>query len=347
MRTLKHLPTPAPAPERDEGAVLVLVALIMVALIGVGAFVVDLGALYVEKRQLQNGADAAALAVAQDCANGDCGNEAATAQQYANLNAKDDMSAVDLVCGKDPGLTPCAAPAPAGAANATGWVRVATSTQTSSGNQVDFVLGPVMNSITGATVRASAVAAWGALGSATTLRFIISECEFQQMGGNLGTGTFPTGTSYIYSKKGNAKDDKNNDPPCVSSSSGGTISGNFAWLDAVRHRPVQGDGVVGWHGGRQPWKRSGDQQAGVCAGVRSHEGRRRVRDAGLQQGRQPRATGPLHGRRLRRVPVHGLAAQRQHLADRVQLSGPVHRGPGERRPPLLPRGVHEGRRRNG
>ena len=54
----------------ERGAVLVWVALMLTVLIGVGALVIDAGALYTEKRQLQNGADAAALAVAADCANG-------------------------------------------------------------------------------------------------------------------------------------------------------------------------------------------------------------------------------------------------------------------------------------
>lgn len=256
MRTLKRNPRGVPAAERDQGAVLVIVAVMMVALLGMGAMVIDLGALYVEKRQLQNGADAAALAVAQDCAGGNCGDDAATAQQYADLNANDDLSAVDLVCGDGPGLTPCAAPAPAGAANATGYVRVATSTRTASGTEVDFVLAPVMDALAGATVHASAVAAWGALGTYRTIRFIISECEFQQMGGDLATETFPTGVSYIYSKKGNAKDDKNNDPPCTSSSSGGTIAGNFAWLDAsdddTCRATVAVGGTVGGNPGNDP-----------------------------------------------------------------------------------------------
>ena len=37
-------------------------------LVGMAALVVDVGAVVEEKRQLQNGADAAALAVAQSCA---------------------------------------------------------------------------------------------------------------------------------------------------------------------------------------------------------------------------------------------------------------------------------------
>ncbi|MBI4935518.1 MAG: hypothetical protein HY828_16680 [Actinobacteria bacterium] len=233
-----------------------IVAVIMVALLGVGAMVIDLGALYVEKRQLQNGADAAALAVAQDCAGGDCGDEVATSRQYADLNSNDGQSAVDLVCGKGAGLTPCVAPAPAGAANATGWVRVVTSTKTASGTEVDFVLAPVMDSLAGSTVHAGAVAAWGALGTYRTIRFIISECEFQQMGGNLATQTFPTGVSYIYSKKGTAKDDKNNDPPCTSSSSGGTVAGNFAWLDAdagdICRATVTAGMIVGGNPGNDP-----------------------------------------------------------------------------------------------
>ena len=217
--------------QRDEGAVLIWVALMMTVLLGVGAIVIDVGALYAEKRQLQNGADAASLAVAQDCANGSCAGYATRADQYADLNAKDGASNVDLVCGKGPGLPACAGAAPPGAANATGWVKVTTSTATSGGgNEVDFVLGPFISSLTGATVHATAISAYGPIGSAATLPFIISECEFQQMGGNVQTGTFPTGTAYIFSKRNNPN---TYDPPCTVASNGGTAPGNFAWLQTV------------------------------------------------------------------------------------------------------------------
>ena len=136
---------------RDEGAVLITVALMMTVLLGVGALVIDLGALYVEKRELQNGADAAALAIAQGCAAGDCGAPGAIAQQYVNLNARDGVSGVGEVCGVGPGLTACSGAPPAGAAGATGWVKVSDLTQASGGgNQVQFVLAPIMNSLTGA-----------------------------------------------------------------------------------------------------------------------------------------------------------------------------------------------------
>ena len=76
---------------------------------------IDVGALYAERRQLQNGADAAALAVAEDCAEGDCLDEMATAKTYADSNAKDDAANVDEVCGSGPGLRglpDCRHPAP-------------------------------------------------------------------------------------------------------------------------------------------------------------------------------------------------------------------------------------------
>ena len=126
-----------------------------------GRVVIDVGALYVERCELQNGADAAALAVAQDCAEGDCGSGGGSvrAQQYADLNANDSASALDLTtpCGVGPGLTGCSDGAPSGASAATGWVRVGTSTKTADGgDEVSFLLAPVISSLTGKTVTASA-----------------------------------------------------------------------------------------------------------------------------------------------------------------------------------------------
>ena len=54
---------------RDEhGASAVLVGLMLVVLVGFGAIAVDVGAMYSERAQLQNSADAGALAAAQFCA---------------------------------------------------------------------------------------------------------------------------------------------------------------------------------------------------------------------------------------------------------------------------------------
>lgn len=51
----------------DSGAVAVIVAILAVVLFGMAALVIDVGRLYEERRELQNGADAAALAVGWEC----------------------------------------------------------------------------------------------------------------------------------------------------------------------------------------------------------------------------------------------------------------------------------------
>lgn len=102
----------------DDGAVIVLVAILIAGgvISGLLAMVADLGQLYAERRVVQNGADAAALAIAQDCAEGvdGCPDQTAAdarAEQFANANAPDDVTAVTEVCGPEgDGLTTCPAP---------------------------------------------------------------------------------------------------------------------------------------------------------------------------------------------------------------------------------------------
>ena len=54
--------------EDERGAVAVVVGLMLVVLVGFAAIAVDVGAMYSQRAQLQNAADAAALAAAQVCA---------------------------------------------------------------------------------------------------------------------------------------------------------------------------------------------------------------------------------------------------------------------------------------
>lgn len=70
----------------EDGAVLVIVALLMVAFVGMLALVVDIGGLLSARRELVRAADAAALAAAQDCAKESPGTAAATAHRYADSN---------------------------------------------------------------------------------------------------------------------------------------------------------------------------------------------------------------------------------------------------------------------
>lgn len=220
-----------PSRSDDSGAILILVALLMTVLIGFAALAIDTAALRQERRELQNGADAAALAVAKDCAAGDCLDEAATANIYADLNASDNAANIGVVCGVGPGLPACST-SPGGITGATGWAFVQTTTHNpaNSGNsaEVDFVFAPVINGGQGGTVQATATAAWGPIGRAATLPLIFSSCEFAEAGGSINPAVVPSGEIYIYFhntvQAGN----------CPAGPAGGDspISGGFGWLGA-------------------------------------------------------------------------------------------------------------------
>lgn len=81
----------------EAGASGVMVALLVLVLIGAGAMAVDVGQIYVERAELQNGADAGALGAAQLCAS-DAGctqsGADALANELANGNARDGVSNV-------------------------------------------------------------------------------------------------------------------------------------------------------------------------------------------------------------------------------------------------------------
>jgi Flp pilus assembly protein TadG len=70
----------------ERGATAVMFALLLIPMLGFAAIAVDVGALYAERARLQVGADAAAIAVAQDCSRGNCGDMLATAQALITAN---------------------------------------------------------------------------------------------------------------------------------------------------------------------------------------------------------------------------------------------------------------------
>ncbi|MEJ1192803.1 pilus assembly protein TadG-related protein [Pseudarthrobacter sp. CCNWLW207] len=80
----------------ERGAVSVIVAMMLVALLGFGAIAVDVGMLYAERTQLRNGADAAALAIAQKCAKSasdpGCSATSSLAASLTSGNANDGLS---------------------------------------------------------------------------------------------------------------------------------------------------------------------------------------------------------------------------------------------------------------
>ena len=160
---------------RDErGATAVMVAVLMVPLIGFLAIALDVGALYAERGQLQNGADAAALAIAQNCAeDGNCATptaqaaQAAQAAAFANANANDGAANV---------LTPTITQtATSGTVIVNSSTRVAGSNATAISHPFARMIGADST-----TVGAEATAEWGSPRAAPTiLPIAISYCEFR------------------------------------------------------------------------------------------------------------------------------------------------------------------------
>jgi Flp pilus assembly protein TadG len=77
----------------ERGAAAVTLALLLIPMLGFAAIAVDVGALYAERARLQVAADAAAIAVAQDCSRGNCGDMLATAQGLITANDGDGTAA--------------------------------------------------------------------------------------------------------------------------------------------------------------------------------------------------------------------------------------------------------------
>lgn len=150
--------------KRDEGASAVLVGILMVPLVGGLAIALDVGALYVERAQLQNGADAAALAIAHDCAeDGVCDAPSALAASYADQNANDGAANV---------LTP---------SFPTANTVVVTASTRVSGSNASAMRHPfaALLGIESSTVVASATAEWGPPQASTVvLPLALSYCEF-------------------------------------------------------------------------------------------------------------------------------------------------------------------------
>lgn len=149
----------------DSGAVAVLVGVVMVALLGFAALGLDSAILYAEKRIVQNGADAAALAVAQSCAGGTC-----------------DASLADEMAARNDGRSPTRAAVDDVVFPTESKVRVRVASDVA--NNFAPVLGGE-HEVT--TVTGEATAAWGApTGGTAMLPFAVSWCEFA---GQTGDGT--------------------------------------------------------------------------------------------------------------------------------------------------------------
>ena len=172
----------------------IITALSMVVLLGCAAMVIDAGSIYFERTQLQTGADAAALAIAQNCASGNCGDPTATATTLAGQNNHTNSAS---------------ATATVDAASNT--VTVDTGTLTASGQHV---LTNSFGSILGvptSTVTARAKATWGSPAAATVFPFTTPRCIYDQS---------PPGQVLWITTTSSCTD-----------SSGNVVPGGFGWLD--------------------------------------------------------------------------------------------------------------------
>ena len=185
----------------ERGASAVLVGLLMVPLLGCLAISIDVGVMYAEHAQLQNGADAAALAIAQDCADGACTDPDAHAKNFTEDNANDGAANFSYTLRTD-------------LKNVT----VKDSTLTAKGeNALQLYFTRFLPSgRTETTVGAEATAEWGPpRESMIVLPLAISLCEFQPA---------LDGTLVLL------RYDQN---PACTTPDGHPIPGGFGWLDRV------------------------------------------------------------------------------------------------------------------
>ncbi len=200
----------------DGGAVAVIVAIFAVGLIGMAAFALDTGRLYQERRELQNGADASALAIAEDClinpASCTYGGADATADAYGDSNAEDGASTVDELLLDPVGQS----------------ITVKLQTEDLDGGSI---LAPIFGQVVGfdgATVRARASAVWGQAGHMPTLPLIISECEwFDELRPALQKTPPFVGDPWLF-----VFHQGNQGRTCDHSNSGFDLPGGFGWLDS-------------------------------------------------------------------------------------------------------------------
>ena len=180
----------------------------MVALLGLSAIAIDAGVLYAERAQLQSGADAGALGVAQNCAStptsADCSPSSPLAADLANQNSLDGLSNIQSVAFSTP-------------PNTGGKVTVTTGAQESGGeaNRVSFFVADVIG-IPTARVGATASAAWGSpVAGPAAFPIAVSICQVRDQ----------SGVMQLLQLHGN-----NANPDCNYGPSGQAVEGGFGGL---------------------------------------------------------------------------------------------------------------------
>jgi hypothetical protein len=183
----------------------VIVAIILVVLLGFGAMAVDVAMMYSERAQLRNGADAAALAVAQKCAKNasdlDCSDTSPLARDLANRNANDGLSNVKSIVLNKTGRTVTAL--------------VGSQEAGHAPNQVSLFLARALGFNT-TEVNAPSTVVWGSPEKGPTVFPItVSICQVRGQ----------TGVMQLLQLHG-----KNANPDCYYGPSGASVQGGFGGL---------------------------------------------------------------------------------------------------------------------
>ncbi|WP_309108591.1 Tad domain-containing protein [Arthrobacter sp.] len=195
-----RLRRPKTTTDSERGAAGVTVAVMMFVLIGAGAMAVDVGQIYSERAQLQNGADAAAIAIAQACHETGCTQDEAeeVAQPLLDGNAKDSSSnllEVDMSVANQ--------------------VTVRTTTQDGGNGFLRQMFSSALDAPP-VTVGAHATAALTFPSGGSAFPLAISDCQY-----DLSSAVETGEVQLIKYKPG--------DGPCTSTA-GHTIPGGFGWL---------------------------------------------------------------------------------------------------------------------
>ncbi|SDL51285.1 pilus assembly protein TadG-related protein [Arthrobacter sp. ok362] len=188
--------------DRERGATGVLLAVMMLVLIGAGAMAVDVGQIYAERAQLQNAADAGALAVAQQChrtpATCSQANALLWAKDLSGGNSNDGVTNVDSVD-----------------LSVTGQVTVTTSTQSGSNTFLTKLFASALNAPS-VTVGAHATASMAPPTGGSSFPLAISDSCY-----NLSTASSTSQVQKISYKPGGT----------CTGPSGTQIPGGWGWLD--------------------------------------------------------------------------------------------------------------------
>jgi Flp pilus assembly protein TadG len=199
----------------EDGSIAIMVGLLLVVLVGIGSLVLDVGNLFWERRQLQNSADAAALAAAQDLTSGeDAATALATARTFADENNT-----------RGAHVAPPGSPDPGFFVDTNSVTVTAQTGSVAAPGELQSFLASVIGVDTYAT-EATATASWGFIGGAATVPLTFSRCEWDFMTGGSVAG-LPTDVRTVYFHSSQTAQSIN--------TCGGPANqdhpGGFGWLD--------------------------------------------------------------------------------------------------------------------